>query len=169
MYWYFLLLYGDKLIFLNSLLKTFYFIYIFNMVVKKTVAKKPTKKAPAKHVSASKVVETKKPTVIVETKKTDRCECESNCNCGKTCCCACGLGLKIVILLLVIANLVVSCLCLCPKKSNVSGRSAWDLEALKVWWEENLEKLKNDLYWSEAYKAAQKESIDSYLQSLWIE
>jgi hypothetical protein len=63
-------------------------------------------------------------------------------------------------------NLIITCICcarLCSK------RSAWDLEALKVWWEENLEKLKNDLYGSEAYKQAQKESIEAYMQQLWIE
>ena len=143
------------------------------MVAKKTVAKNSTKKAPAaKKPAASKVVETKKPTVIVETKKTDRCECGDNCNCG--CSCNCGCCLKVIILILVALNLIISCICcsrLCSKNGTpaVSGRSAWDLEALKVWWEENLEKLKNDLYGSEEYKQAQKESIEAYMQQLWIE
>ena len=133
------------------------------MVVKKTVAKKSTKKAPAKQANVSKVVEKKKPTVIVETKKTDRCECKNDCTCGCSCCCS---WIKILVLLLIVANLVVSFLCLCNRNS---GRSAWNLEALKVWWQENLEKLRNGLYWSEAYKSAQKESIEAYIQSLWIE
>lgn len=137
------------------------------MVVKKTVAKKSTTKTATKQTSAAKVVDVKKPTVVVETKKTDRCEC------GSSCCCDCGHGLKILILVLLIVNIIISLLCLCPKKANTSnnwgGRSAWDLEALKVWWQENLEKLKNDLYGSEAYIQAQRESIDAYIQSLWIE
>lgn len=146
------------------------------MPVKKTATKKTTNKVATKtttkHVSPVKVVETKKPTVVVETKKTDRCECGDSCNCGSSC--NCGCGLKFLVLILVILNLLVSCICcvrLCWKWAvpAASSRSAWDLEALKVWWEENLQKLKNDLYGSEAYIQAQKESIDAYMQQLWIE
>lgn len=174
---HFLLLYKDKLLILFSLLKTFYFIYIFIMPVKKTVQKKTATKAAAKpttkHVNTANVVEVKKPTVVVETKKTDRCECGDNCNCWCSCNSTSCL-LKIIILILVCLNLVISCICctrLCSKKSApaISGKSAWDLEALKVWWEENLEKLKNELYSTDAYKQAQKESIESYMQQLWIE
>ena len=169
------MLYLKKLLVLFGLLKTFYFIYIFIMPVKKTVQKKTATKGATKtttkHTSSVNVVEEKKPTVVVEKKKADRCECV-DCNCG--CSCNQGCCLKIVILVLVVLNLIISCICcsrLCSKKSTavVSGRSAWDLEALKVWWEENLEKLKNDLYWSEVYKQAQKESIEAYMQQLWIE
>lgn len=146
------------------------------MPVKKTATKKTAtktvKKTTTKHVSPAKVVEVKKPTVVVETKKTDRCGCGDNCNCGSSC--NCCWGLKILILILVVLNLIISCVCctrLCSKKAApaVSGRSAWDLEALKVWWEENLQKLKNDLYGSEAYIQAQKESIEAYMNQLWIE
>lgn len=140
------------------------------MVVKKTVTKSSAKKAPAKKPVIKEVAETKKPTVIVETKKTERCDCGENCNCG----CSCNCSLKLFILVLVVLNLILSCICctrLCSKSGTPisSGRSAWDLEALKVWWEENLEKLKNDLYGSEAYKEAQKQSIEAYMQQLWIE
>ena len=142
---------------------------------KKTVSKKTTKKVATptakkptvKSVAATKVVETKKPTVVVETKKTDRCECGDNCNCGtsRNCCCKCGCIRKIVILLLILANLVIACLNLC----NLSNKkSAWNLEALKVGWQGNLEKLNNELYSNPTYIQAQKESIDAYLEQLWI-
>ncbi len=134
------------------------------MPVKKTVAKKPATKTASKEVN-SKVAETKKPTVIVETKKTDRCECGDNCNCGDSCNCGCkcDCGLKILILVLLVANLVISGFLLCK-----SSRSAWDLEALKVWGDQNLQKLSDELYSSEDYIQAQKESIEDYLQQLWI-
>lgn len=142
------------------------------MPVKKTVAKKTATKKPAtKTVSSAKVVEVKKPTVVVETKKTDRCECGDNCNCWTSCdcgCCKCGCIWKICILVLIIANLVLSCCLLCFKWST-GGMSAWDLEALKVWGEDNLKKLEQDLYNSDAYKEAQRESIQSYLDQLWID
>ena len=67
-------------------------------------------------------------------------------------------------MLLIVANLIISCLCLCKKSQN-----ARDLEALKVWWQENLEKLKNGFYNTDVYKATQKESIDAYIEQLWIE
>lgn len=149
------------------------------MPVKKTVAKKTTtkpatktaKKPVTKHVAAANVVEVKKPTVVVETKKTDRCECGDSCNCGNSCTCGCKCGwiLKICILVLIVANLILSCILLCSKWIKDSGRSAWDLEALKVWGEDNLKKLENDLYSSDAYKEAQRESIQSYLDQLWID
>ena len=103
------------------------------MVVKKTVTKSSAKKAPAKKPVIKEVAETKKPTVIVETKKTERCDCGENCNCG----CSCNCSLKLFILVLVVLNLILSCICctrLCSKSGAPisSGRSAWDLEALKV-------------------------------------
>ncbi len=139
------------------------------MVVKKTVAKKPATKTTAKPVSKTKVVETKKPTVVVETKKADRCEC--NCDCGESCSCwcKCGCMFKICILVLIIANLILSCILLCSKWVTNSGRSAWDLEALKVWWADNLKKLEDDWYNTDDYKEAQRESIQSYLDQLWID
>lgn len=146
------------------------------MPVKKTATKKTAtktvKKTTTKHVSPAKVAEVKKPTVVVETKKTDRCECGDSCNCWCSCNSSCCL--KVIILVLVALNLIISCVCcmrLCSKKSApvISGRSAWDLEALKVWGDENLQKLQKDLYGSEAYQQAQKESIEAYMQQLWIE
>jgi len=140
------------------------------MPVKKTVQKKAATKsatkATTKHVSPAKVVETKKPTVIVETKKTDRCGCGDNCTCESSCncCCKCGCMRKIVILLLIIANLVIACMNLC----NYYKNSAWKLEALKVGWQANLEKLNNDLYSNPQYIQNQEESIDAYMEQLWI-
>jgi len=142
------------------------------MPVRKTVAKKTATKKPAtKTVSSAKVVEVKKPTVVVETKKTDRCECGDNCNCGESCSCWCKCGciLKICILVLIVANLLLSCVLLCSRWATNFGRSARDLEALKVWGEDNLKKLENDLYNSDAYKEAQRDSIQSYLDQLWID
>ena len=140
------------------------------MPVKKTATKKTATKAAekttTKHVSTAKVVETKKPTVIVETKKTDRCGCGDNCNCETwKCCCKCGCIWKIVILLLIIANVIVALLNLCNLNNK---KSAWNLEALKVGWQANLEKLHDELYSNQNYIQAQKESIDAYLEQLWV-
>jgi len=143
------------------------------MPVKKTEWKKTATKTSTKKTSTAKVAETKKPTVIVETKKTDRCECWDKCNCWESCncCCKCDLWLKLFILILIIVNLIVSCFSLCSKKTNtsISSRSAWDLEALKVWGYENLEKLERNLYGNESYQQAQKESIEAYISQYWIE
>lgn len=127
------------------------------MPVKKTVAKKTTtktatKKPATKHVSSAKVVEVKKPTVVVETKKTDRCECGDSCNC----CCDCGCIRKIVILILIVANLVVALLA-CFKKNP------WDLTILSLWWEANREKVVSELYEDEDYISLQKEQIEASL------
>ena len=132
------------------------------MPVKKTVAKKTTtknatKKPATKHVSSAKVVEVKKPTVVVETKKTDRCECESNCTCGTSCTCC----LKILLLVLIIANLVVALL-------SYFKKSPWELTVLSLWWIENEEKLENELYNNETYAQLQSDQIPS-LSEYWIE
>ena len=123
------------------------------MPVKKTVAKKSATKKPAtKAVSSAKVVEVKKPTVVVETKKTDRCECGDSCNC----CCKCGCVRKIVILLLIVANLIVSLLAYFKK-------NPWDLTVLSLWWEANREKVVKELYEDEDYISLQKEQIEASL------
>ena len=130
------------------------------MPVKKTVAKKTTtkpatkttKKPTTKHVAAAKVVEAKKPTVVVETKKTDRCECGDNCNCG----CNCGCGLKIVILVLIILNLLVALF-------TYFKKNPWDLTITSLWWEANKEKVVNDLYNDENYSKYNKDLIESQL------
>ena len=123
------------------------------MPVKKTVAKKSATKKPAtKAASSAKVVEVKKPTVVVETKKTDRCECGDSCNC----CCKCGCVRKIVILLLIVANLIVSLLAYFKK-------NPWDLTVLSLWWEANREKVVKELYEDEDYISLQKEQIEASL------
>ena len=130
------------------------------MPVKKTVAKKATtkpatkttKKPATKHVAAAKVVEAKKPTVVVETKKTDRCECGDKCNCG----CNCGCVRKIVILVLIILNLAVALLAYFKK-------NPWDLTVLSLWWEANEQKVVKELYEDETYIDLQKEQLESSL------
>lgn len=126
------------------------------MPIKKTVAKKTTtkttKKPATKQVAATKVVEAKKPTVVVETKKTDRCECGDKCNCG----CNCGCVRKIVILVLIILNLAVALLAYFKK-------NPWDLTVLSLWWEANEQKVVKELYEDETYIDLQKEQLESSL------
>ena len=131
------------------------------MPVKKTVQKKTATKAAAKattkHVTTAKVVETKKPTVIVETKKTDRCECGNSCNCWSSCNCV----LKILVLILIVANLIVVLLSYFKKTPR-------DLTVLSLWWVENEEALVNDLFKDENYIKYQNDNIPS-LSDYWIE
>jgi len=162
---YFLLLYKHKLLILNSLLKTFYFTYIFIMAVKKTTSKKATSTVAKKPATKSVVTpiesSVKKDSIMnkatVETKKTDRCECNEKCNCSQTH----GLILKIIILILLILNIVISCFFLCKK-------SAYSLEVLKLGWKENMENVVNNLYKNQNYINAQKEEINAYLEQLWV-
>ena len=132
---------------------------------KKTATKTETK-TTTKRVATAKVIEAKKPTVVVETKKADRCECGNSCDCETSCNCSCKCGCirKIVILLLIIANLVIACIYLCNLSHKKSARN---LEALKVGWQANLEKLNDDLYSNSKYIQAQNESINAYLEQLW--
>ena len=143
------------------------------MPVRKTVAKKATtktaaKKPTTKNVSTEKVAEVKKPTVVVETKKTDRCECGDHCNCGDSCTCCCKCTMKLIILILIVVNLILSVI-ICCRWCKTNWKSAWDLEALKVWWQENLEKLRDNRYWSQDYIDWQKAQIQAYLDQLWID
>lgn len=135
------------------------------MPVKKTTAKKATAKKPVeKKVNVASVAETKK-TVVVETKKTDRCDCGCgwNCQCNEKCDCGkrFGLILKWVILVLLAWNVALSCFFLCKK-------SAYSLETLKYGWEANMQNVVNNLYKNDNYIKAQRQEIDSVLEQLWI-
>lgn len=128
------------------------------MPVKKTVTKTTAKNAEAKKVSTNeKKVETRKPTVIVETKKVESEACKYA---GKDSCCnhwCCPM--KLIILILIVLNLLLSICSLCCNKS------AWNLEALKVGWKENLEKLEK-IYTSDAYVNSNREYLESYLEQV---
>ena len=128
------------------------------MPIKKTVQKKadtkPVAKATTKSAKSVEIAETKKPTVVVETKKVASCDDKK---CG---CCPCGCILKTLILLLLIANIVLTCI-------NVKKTDSRGLELLKIGWQENMTKVE-ELYKSDVYITTQKQSIDDYLSSLWI-
>lgn len=134
------------------------------MPVKKTATKKPatkaTKKPAAKSVSSAKVVEVKKPTVVVETKKTDRCECGNECNCGWSC--NCGCCMKIIILILVVLNLVVALYAFFQKNPR-------DLTVSNLGWITNEKKVVNDLYGDENYIQMQTEQIKSSASQYWLD
>ena len=131
------------------------------MAVKKTAQKKPAAKAKTttKHVSKVKVVEEKKPTVIVETKKTNRCECGNECNCEWSC--NCGCCLKIVILYLVVLNLVVVLYSFFQKNPR-------DLTVSSLGWIKNEERVVNELYEDEDYIQIQTDQIESSLSQYWL-
>jgi len=129
---------------------------------KVTAEKKAPAKVVAKPISKTvekkiepKTVEMKKPHVVVETKRTDSCSCDSKCECGCKCC------IKSIISILILINLILAIiLCVRTVKTN-----AWKIEAAKVGWKQNMEKVIK-LYESDYYVSAQAESIDSYLSQI---
>jgi len=138
------------------------------MPVKKTTEKKATTKATVKKAVSkpvNKTVEVKtekvtKPHVVVETKKID--VCDKSCNCGEGCACKCCT--KAIIFILVAINLVLA-LILCIRNCN---RGAWAIETMKDGWKANMEKV-IQLYESDYYIDAQKQSIESYSAQLSAE
>ncbi len=130
------LLWGFK--YLHSLLALnlfFIFYYIFKMVVKKTTKK------------TTPVIKKTSP-VIVETKKH-----EENCCGSKTKNCFTTL-----VIVLLILNLAVGIW------NSLNSNSAWNIEALKVGWRENLELVKN-LYKMDTYKEQQRWAIMQVINS----
>ena len=130
------------------------------MPVKKTVQKK-TVAGKTEKVTSAKAVEVKKPTVIVETKKTDRCEYGEGCKCGCDSCCKCDCWIVILLFVLIVANLVVVLLSYCKKTPR-------DWTILNLWWVENEETLVNDLYNDASYIKYQNDRIPP-LSEYWIE
>lgn len=118
------------------------------MPAKKTSTKRPasrTKKTVAKKTAVSSV--SKKPNVVVETKKT---KSASGCSFKWF-----EWFMKILILVLLLWNLLISAL------SFVKKDWAIELEELKVWGSENFEKV-IELYNSDMYKAQQKAAIEQF-------
>ena len=118
------------------------------MPVKKTVKKTTAAKPAAKKVvSAPAPKANSKPTVVVETKKT---------NTASKCVNSFEKTMKVVILSLLLLNLVFVSLNLFKKDS------ALKLEELKVWGSSNFQKVV-ELYNSDAYKAQQTAAIQQFM------
>lgn len=106
--------------------------------VKKTVAKKPI----AKKVTVKKAV-APKPNVVVETKKTKK---------GKDC----NSFMTIIFVILLLLNLVFGVM------NFMKQDSALELEKMKVWGQENFEKVMQ-LYESDFYKEQQSAAIQQFM------
>ena len=121
------------------------------MPVKKTVKKTTIKKPVAKKVVAKSAIKTSiaKPTVFVETKKTNNSKC----------CVFNGSDwiIKLLIVILLLLNLILGAFNLFKKDS------ALKLEELKVGWAENLEKIIEQIWESDYYIEQQSMALEQTL------